>query len=348
MRRRKDHQIVTASIACAIAALLAAPVASAQAPSDEAELRATIAAQMAQGPAAAGAHVVDLGDGHVVFDDRGGEQRLSASVTKLYTTATALLRLGPRARVPTRVLATGRRDGATWDGDLYLRGGGDFTFGTAEFARRAYGSSASVERLAARLRRAGLRRVRGSVLGDATLFSDNGGSPFELVLCPDPLFGRGCPYGPAGHLERPIPNGPRTPIGFDRGLRDATGVEPQRRPAVFAARRLTRALREAGISVDGAAGAAPDARPGAHARDDAVTHGRAARPADQPAVGQLRGRLDAAAASAPGSPGTAPARAARAWSRARSRAGSGSRPPSGPARARRSRTARRRASWCSC
>ena len=201
--------------------------------------------------------MVDLGDGHVVFDDRGGEKRLSASVTKLYTTATALLRLGQEARVPTRVLATGRRDGATWDGDLYLRGGGDFTFGTAAFARRAYGSRASVERLAARLRRSGLRRVRGSVLGDASLYSDNGGSAFDLVLCPDPLFGRGCPYGPAGNLERPIPNGPRTPIGFDRGLRAATGAAPQRRPALFAARGLTRALRAAGISVDGRPGAAP-------------------------------------------------------------------------------------------
>jgi hypothetical protein len=43
------------------------------------------------------------------------------------------------------------------DGDLYLRGGGDFTFGTASFARRACGT------------------------------------PFTLVLCQDPLFGRDCP-----------------------------------------------------------------------------------------------------------------------------------------------------------
>jgi D-alanyl-D-alanine carboxypeptidase/D-alanyl-D-alanine-endopeptidase (penicillin-binding protein 4) len=60
-----------------------------------------------------------------------------------------------------------------------------------------------------------VRRIRGDVFGDASLFSDNGGTPFELVLCPDPLFGRDCSYGPAGKLERPIPNGPRTPIGFN-------------------------------------------------------------------------------------------------------------------------------------
>ena len=267
MRRRTSEPTVTVCIASAIVAALA-PMASAQQPSREEQLRSTIAAQMEQGPAAAGAYVVDLTDGHVVFDDRGDEKRLSASVTKMYTTSTALIALGPRARLFTRVLGTGRRDGATWTGDLYLRGGGDFTFGTAAFARRAYGSSASVQRLAAALRRSGLLRIRGRVLGDATLFSDNGGTPFDLVLCRDPLFGRDCPYGTAGNLERPIPNGPRTPIGFNRGLRSAAGPEPQRRPARFAARRLIRALRAAGIGMDGRAGSA---RTPARARTLAAT-----------------------------------------------------------------------------
>jgi serine-type D-Ala-D-Ala carboxypeptidase/endopeptidase (penicillin-binding protein 4) len=255
--RSATSSVAIAAIAAIAGVLGLAPAALAQGAATEPELRAAIAAQMGQGPAAEGAYVVDLSDGHVVLDDRGDVKRLSASVTKLYTTATALLDLRPGTRVATRVLGAGRRNGATWNGDLYLRGGGDFTFGTAAFARRAYGSRASVERLAARLRRSGLRRIRGDVLGDATLYRDNGGTPFELVLCSDPLFGRDCPYGPAGKLERPIPNGPRTPIGFNRGLRSAHGVAPQRRPAKFAARGLIRALRAAGIRVDGRAGAAP-------------------------------------------------------------------------------------------
>ena len=258
MRRPAKRQSVTARIVCGIAAALAlvAPAAAAQEPTAEDQLRSTIAAQMAQGPPAAGALVVDLTDGHVVFDDRSDAKLLAASVTKLYTTATALTRLGTRTRLSTRVLATGRRDGATWVGNLYLRGGGDFTFGTATFARNAYGSSASVERLATALRRAGLRRIRGRVLGDASLYTDNGGTPFSLILCPDPLFGRDCPYGPAGRLERPIPNGPRTPIGFDRGLRSDAGPAPQNRPARFAAHRLIAAMRDAGIRVEGRAGGA--------------------------------------------------------------------------------------------
>jgi D-alanyl-D-alanine carboxypeptidase/D-alanyl-D-alanine-endopeptidase (penicillin-binding protein 4) len=258
MRRRTNRKAATVGIACAIAAApaLLAPIASAQAPGTEEQLRSTIAAQMAQGPPAAGAYVVDLTDGHVVLDDRGDAKRLSASVTKLYTTSTALMQLGQRTRLSTTVRGSGRRDGSTWNGDLYLRGSGDFTFGTAAFARKAYGSRASIERLAAGMRRSGLRRIRGRVFGDTSMYTDNGGTPFQLVLCSDPLFGRGCPYGPAGKLERPIPNGPRTPLGFNRGLRNATGVKPQRRPAIFAARALTRELRDAGIRVDGRPGAA--------------------------------------------------------------------------------------------
>jgi hypothetical protein len=46
----------------------------------EPELRAAIAAQMAQGPPTEGAYVVDLGDGHVVFSDRAKIARPTASL----------------------------------------------------------------------------------------------------------------------------------------------------------------------------------------------------------------------------------------------------------------------------
>ena len=244
----------TLGFTCALAATaLIAPAASAQAPEDQ--LRATLAAQMAQAPAASGLHVIDLTDGHLVFDDRGREKRLSASVTKLYTTATALLELGPRTRCrrscspPAAVPAPpGRATCTCAAAGLHVRHRGVRTQ-VVRLARH-------VEGLAADLRRAGLRRVDGRVLGDASYFSDNGGTPFQLTLCQDPLFGRGCPYGVAGRFERPMPNGPRTPIGMDRGLRDDTGAALQKQPARFAARALTRALRSAGVAVTGRAGAA--------------------------------------------------------------------------------------------
>jgi serine-type D-Ala-D-Ala carboxypeptidase/endopeptidase (penicillin-binding protein 4) len=236
---------------------LAAPAAVRQGTDPEQALRSTLAAEMAQGPAEEGAYVVDLSNGHVVFADRAGTPRRTASVMKLYTTATALLGLGRRTRLSTRVLGTGHRAGTTWAGSLYLRGGGDFTFGSASFGRKAYGGGGSVEKLAADIRRRGLRRIRGSVFADNSLFTDNGGPLFKLVLCAKPLFGPHCPYGPAGRFERPIPNGPLTPIGFDRGLLNDTSARVQRRPGRFAAQGLIRALERRGVRVDGRADARP-------------------------------------------------------------------------------------------
>ena len=67
-----------------------------------------------------------------------------ASVEKLYTTATALLRFGPeRHACAPRCSAAGPLDAAgTWRGNLYLRGGGDPTFGSASFAASNYGAGA--------------------------------------------------------------------------------------------------------------------------------------------------------------------------------------------------------------
>lgn len=237
--------------ACVLGLALApAGRAQGQGPASEQQLRDVLAAQMAQAGPTAGAYVVDLSDGHVVYDDRSAVRRVPASLEKLYTTATALTRLGPQARLSTAVLGRGRREGATWRGNLYLRGAGDFTFGSTSFVRQAYGTGGTVEGLARSLRRSGIRRVRGSVLADAALFTDNGGVEFDFVLCPDPLFGPGCPYGPAA-FERPMPNGPRTPVSFNRGLENSASARPQRNPVVRSAQELARAMRRAGIRVDG-------------------------------------------------------------------------------------------------
>jgi D-alanyl-D-alanine carboxypeptidase/D-alanyl-D-alanine-endopeptidase (penicillin-binding protein 4) len=257
------RRLVAALAATVATGLLCVSAACAAGPASESELRDAIAAQMAHAGPAAGAYVVDLSNGRVVFDDRSAVRRVPASLEKLYTTTTALLRLGPRARLSTRVLGVGRRDGATWRGDLYLRGAGDFTFGSAYFVRHAYGTGSTVESLAASLRRSGIRRVTGSTLADATLFSDNGGVEFGLLLCRHPLFGADCPYGPVSGFQRPMPNGPRTPVAFNRGLQNATSARPQREPVLRSARELARALRRSGIRVAGGAGSGrtpPNAR----------------------------------------------------------------------------------------
>ncbi len=49
--------------------------------------------------------VVDLDDGRVIFDRNGNRPFVPASNVKLFTTALALLRLGPDYRFQTRILA---------------------------------------------------------------------------------------------------------------------------------------------------------------------------------------------------------------------------------------------------
>ena len=67
--------------------------------------------------------MIDALTGRVLLDHRGGVPAIPASTQKLLTAAAALLVLGPRTRLTTRVLASGP--------DLYLVGGGDPTLTTA-------------------------------------------------------------------------------------------------------------------------------------------------------------------------------------------------------------------------
>jgi D-alanyl-D-alanine carboxypeptidase/D-alanyl-D-alanine-endopeptidase (penicillin-binding protein 4) len=243
--------VTAALLAAGLALTLAAPAAG---QGSEQQLSAALAAEMSQAGPVAGAYVVDARTGRVLFDDRSTVRLLPGSLEKTYTTSTALIRMGPAARLSTRVLATGRRRASTSRGDLYLRGAGDFTFGDAAFVRGAYGTGTTVESVADSVRRSGIRRVTGSVFADPSLFSGAGAPAFPVVLCRDPLFGPSCPYGPAQGFERPMPNGPGTAVSFNRGLEDSTSPQAQSTPVLRSAQELTSALGRAGVRVDGTAG----------------------------------------------------------------------------------------------
>jgi serine-type D-Ala-D-Ala carboxypeptidase/endopeptidase (penicillin-binding protein 4) len=110
------------------------------------------------------------------YNDSAG--RLPASVEKLWTTSTALIKLGPEATFQTKVLGVGKLspDG-TFAGTLYLRGGGDPTFGSGTFDHVMYGGGATVQTLAANLRKTGVKRVQGSIVGDESYFDSVRGGP---------------------------------------------------------------------------------------------------------------------------------------------------------------------------
>ncbi|HEY2182251.1 MAG TPA: D-alanyl-D-alanine carboxypeptidase, partial [Solirubrobacteraceae bacterium] len=85
------------------------------------------------------AYVYDLTSKQALFSARATTRRPPASVEKLYTATTALERLGPTAQLSTTVLGTGQLGpNGVWEGDLYLHGGGDPTFGDKGFIDSHY------------------------------------------------------------------------------------------------------------------------------------------------------------------------------------------------------------------
>ena len=215
---------------------LPAPASAATA----AQLRTSLDRAMRAAGPRSGALVVDLSDGRTLYARAADVARVPASNEKLYTTATALARFGPSGRLATRVLGDGElgEDGV-YTGNLYLRGGGDPTFGSLDFARRAYGTGASVTELAAAVAAAGIVRVTGAVFGDESHFDGRRGGP------------------DTGYAFSIYIGAPLSALAFDRGLANRQGSAIQRRPAHFAADRLTRALRAEGVSVGRPSGERP-------------------------------------------------------------------------------------------
>jgi D-alanyl-D-alanine carboxypeptidase/D-alanyl-D-alanine-endopeptidase (penicillin-binding protein 4) len=203
------------------------------------ELQADLTHELARAGTASGGYVYDMSAKQAVFSERAATLRPPASVEKLYTATAALARLGAGARLTTAVFGAGHlAPGGVWEGSLYLRGGGDPTFGASAFIRAHYGGvGASVSTLAAQLAGiAAIHRVTGSIEGDDSYFDQLRGEPSS------------------GYAPDPFLEGTLSGLSFNRG--EAGHEKGAHAPAAYAARSLTRALKAAGIGVAGPTGAA--------------------------------------------------------------------------------------------
>lgn len=196
-------------------------------------LRATLSRVLSQAGPVTGASVYDLTNRLSVVGIRDGVMRAPASVEKLYTSLALIRMLGLQSRLSTTVLGAGHLGTrGVWHGNLYLRGGGDPTFGDPVFNRIwEHGYGPSPGDLAAQLRSRGIRRVSGAVIADESLFDPRRGVP-STGFAPD-IADLG---GQLGALT------------YNHGESGANG------PGPFAAEALVRALQ--GINV--AARAAPN------------------------------------------------------------------------------------------
>ena len=108
---------------------------------------------------------VDVSTGTIVFSHNASLPVAPASNEKIPVSWAALSRLGVGYRFHTEVYGVGARTGATWNGDLVLRGFGDPTL-----------SRADLERLAGTIRGRGIRSVSGRVLGDESFYDTKRGA----------------------------------------------------------------------------------------------------------------------------------------------------------------------------
>jgi serine-type D-Ala-D-Ala carboxypeptidase/endopeptidase (penicillin-binding protein 4) len=172
-------------------------------------------------PARTGAIVFDLQSGTMLFAHNARLGLRPASNEKLATTYAALTALGPSFRIETDVLGEGQQEGATWDGNLVLKGYGDPAL-----------SFAQVNSLARQVAAAGIKHVSGRVVGDESWFDTRR---------------TGLGWKPQFYLhESPA----LSALIVNRGW---TGRYETRRPALTAAQLFRHDLRRAGISVHGGA-----------------------------------------------------------------------------------------------
>lgn len=174
-----------------------------------------------------GAVVYDITDSKQLFSLRGTLARPPASVEKLYTTFAILKEMGPDAEVRTTVLGTGHlAPGGVWEGDLYVHGGGDPTFGDGTFNRVwEDGFGPTPRELVAQLRKLGIRRVTGRVIGDTSLFDSLPGAP-------------NTDYAP----DVPDLGGELSALTYDHGATNG-----HLSPGAFTVRELVLTMRSSGI-----------------------------------------------------------------------------------------------------
>ena len=152
---------------CAVAVLAAASASPAT--SSKPQLATKLARALAVPHVKArlsGAAAVDLATGRTVFLRHPTLSLVPASNAKLAVAYASLALLGPQHRLDTVVYGEGELVGATWNGDLVLKGFGDPTL-----SRRDLGA------LARQIRTAGIRQVTGGIETDESYFDSRRTGP---------------------------------------------------------------------------------------------------------------------------------------------------------------------------
>jgi D-alanyl-D-alanine carboxypeptidase/D-alanyl-D-alanine-endopeptidase (penicillin-binding protein 4) len=219
LKNRKTVPLRLVAAAVAIVAFLLVPAAQAGSRTEfQAQLARALHARHVS-PGRTGAIVLDLQTGAKLFVHNPLLALRPASNEKLATTYAALTALGPSFRIDTDVLGDGQQEGATWQGNLVLKGYGDPAL-----------SFAQLNSLARQVVATGIKHVSGRILGDESWFDTHR---------------TGLGWKPDFYLnESPA----LSALVVNRGW---TGRYETRLPALMAAQAFRRDLRRAGVTVHG-------------------------------------------------------------------------------------------------
>ncbi len=126
----------------------------------EQQLRSILADSLLE-TSQAGVHVVDLNTGQTLLSHGARQRMRPASTEKVVTAIAALDRLGAAYQLQTQLLTTASVSGSVLQGDIYIKGVMDPLLSVAD-----------VRSLAAQLRAAGITRINGRLISDAS-FKDS-------------------------------------------------------------------------------------------------------------------------------------------------------------------------------
>jgi D-alanyl-D-alanine carboxypeptidase/D-alanyl-D-alanine-endopeptidase (penicillin-binding protein 4) len=216
MRSRLTVALGVGVVSVLVVAVGAAPAA---APGLSSKLTRALKGPYLQ-PGRTAAIAVDLETGTVLYAHNDMKPIVPASNEKLPIAWAALVRLGPAYRFHTELYGVGSRTGATWEGDLVLKGFGDPTLATSDLAGLAF-----------KVKSLGITTVTGRIRGDESFYDRRRGVPSWK-------------YGFLG-IESP----PLSALVVDRAF-----GWPALSPPLLAAKALTAELAEAGVRVTGRPG----------------------------------------------------------------------------------------------
>lgn len=204
-----------------------------------------------------GALAVDADSGAVLFAHDPDHERIPASNQKVLTSVAAAAEFGPTHRFITEVSAGAQPDGEGRVPWLAVRGSGDPTLTSEQWWR-----------LAADLRRLGVRHVAGPVWLDASVFDDEywhpaWGEPSARAYFA-PVAGLGANYGAYGVVVEPAGAGEPArvridpPVPYLRVLSQARTGPPGTRPSLAVSRRPGKDVERVVVTGSLAAGAEPE------------------------------------------------------------------------------------------